>query len=244
MDLNKQRRAIRHLLNEYQPADAIAAYYAFYHPPEKTRLVLYPPDSAHVTGYMAFAQTGFDLFRPFVTLRLPHRDLHGSVELVHNAILPGTAVILHTPDNYLPLLQALFQIHSQETLALYKLEASRFRPILNVLVTQSTGTNGLPRFVIRRTTTEQDEIVAAAGINWQTPYFAEISVYTAPKYRRRGWGRSVVSAMAQHLLENGRIPLYAVATTNTPSIHLAQALGFTDTGVRQILLQATLKPRP
>ena len=159
-------------------------------------------------------------------------------------MLPGTAVILHAPDNYLPLLQALFQIHSQETRTLYQLEASRFRPVLNVLVTQSTSTNGLPRFVIRRTTTEQDEIVATAGINWQTPYFAEISVYTAPQYRRRGWGRSVVSAMAQYLLENGRIPLYAVATTNTSSIHLAEALGFTDTGVRQILLQATLKPRP
>ncbi len=88
------------------------------------------------------------------------------------------------------------------------------------------------------------KIVASAGLNWQTPHFAEISVNTDPHYRRRGWGRSVVAAMVQHLVSSGRAPLYVVSEQNTVSERLAQSVGFEDTGIREVLIQGDLKPRP
>lgn len=86
--------------------------------------------------------------------------------------------------------------------------------------------------------------MAASGINWQTPHFAEISVNTAAGQQRQGWGKSVAAAMVHYLLENGRTPLYAVAQQNTASQQLARSIGFTGSGVSKVMLQAVLKPRP
>jgi len=241
MSLSDARRAIRPLLNERQPADAMAAYYAFYHPAGKTQLHLYPPQAQRAQGYLALARTGIDLFRPLLTLRLPPDD-HAAVEMLHQTLAPGTTVILHSSQADLPLLKALFDVQTEEHLHLYRLDPARFEPIINVLVTQSQGPNGLPRFAIRRTQ-QDNEVVAAAGLNWQTDFFGDITVYTAANSRRQGWGRSVVAAMAHYLLENGRVPLYAVAGQNIASMQLAEHVGFVDSGVRQVIMQATLKPR-
>ena len=83
MDLTESRRAIQLLLNERRPADAMAAYYAFYYPEEKSQLVTYPLDAGpgKAAGYVAFSRTGMDLFRPYVTLRLPINDMAASVDL-------------------------------------------------------------------------------------------------------------------------------------------------------------------
>ncbi len=85
--------------------------------------------------------------------------------------------------------------------------------------------------------------MASASLNWQSPYFAEIAVSTRPQYRRQGWGRSVVAALSGHLMEAGRVPLYVVSEENTASANLAESVGFTDTGVREQFLQASLKER-
>jgi hypothetical protein len=45
-------------------------------------------------------------------------------------------------------------------------------------------------------------------------------------------------------LENGRTPLYVVAQNNEASIQLAESVGFNDSSVREIMIQATLKPSP
>ncbi len=243
-NLADSRRAIRHLLDERSPADAIASYYAFYHPDHKTQLLTYPADSTRASGYIALSRTGMDLFRPLVTLRLPLTDMEASVALIYQAIVPGTAVILIVPPTYLPLLQAVCEIQTEAYLRIFVLDPSRFEPIINVLVTKTTAPNSLPRFIIQRTDSPDREIVASASLNWQSPHFAEIAVTTSPTHQRHGWGRSVVSAMAQHLLENGRTPLYVVSEHNTPSIQLARSVGFRDSGSYQVMLQAIIKPRP
>ena len=243
-NLTESRRAIRHLLDERQPADAVASYYAFHHPDHKTQLLTYPADAARATGYIAISRTGMDLFRPLVTLRLPIADMIASVDLIYQVLLPGTAVIFLAPREYLPLLQAVFDIQMEDHLQVMALDRSRFEPIINVLVSQTTGPNKLPRFIIRRTASPDQEIVAAAGLNWQSPHFAEVSVNTNHSHQRQGWGRSVVAAMAQYLLKNGRTPLYIVSENNSPSIQLAQSVGFKDSGSHQVMLQAILKPRP
>lgn len=198
-------------------------------------------------GYVALSRTGIDLFRPLVTMRLPTDHAADATEaaadLIRQALGPGQPVILSIPACYLPLIQALFDIQSEERLRLYALDPARFEPIINVLVARTIGPGNLPRYAIRSSQSGEEEIVASASLNWQSPAFAEIAVNTRPQHRRQGWGRSVVAALSQELLDSGRTPLYVVAEDNAASIQLAESVGFVDTGAREIMLQATLKER-
>ncbi len=238
--LTEKRRAIRPLLDERNSADAMAAYYAFYHDDSKTHLTTTPADAGRADGYVAVSRTGIDLFRPLVTLRLPD-DLDAGKELIQTTLPSGTAVILHAPEPYLPLLQAFFEIQTVELLQLYVIDRSRFEPVINVLVTDSLAPNGLPRFVIR-SQSQDNQVVASASLNWQSAYFGDIAVNTSATHRRQGWGRSVVSAMVNYLLANGRTPLYAISRDNSPSRELAQRVGFIYTGVQQVFIQAISRP--
>lgn len=251
-DLQAKRRAIRHLLNEREAQDAMAAYYAFHHANEKTSLILSPPgvDTNPATpadGYIALSRTGIDLFRPLVTMRLPI-DCdpwagQSVVDLIGWTFTPGQPVILSIPARYRPLIDALFDVQTEELLRLYVLDPARYEPIVNVLVTRSAGPGGLPRYSIRSSQSGEEEVVASASLNWQSPRFGEIAVNTHPRYRRQGRGRSVVSALSGYLIDSGRIPLYVVSEENDASIALAESVGFADSGAREYLLQATLKER-
>jgi ribosomal protein S18 acetylase RimI-like enzyme len=244
-NLTHQRQAIRHLLNQNNPADAMAAYFALYHPDAKTQLFLYPPNAPTPTGYLAKSKTGIDLFRPLITLRLPPQDFEGSAALVAQALAPGVGVILNAPVIYEPLLRALFDVHKEDRLCVYALDPNRFQPEINVLVTRTTSVNELPRFIIEsRGEAGMNEVVASAGLNWQSPRFAEISVNTRPQHRRRGWGRSVVAAMVQHVLSTGRTPIYVVSEDNEASIGLAEAVGFVDTSTREWMIEGSLRQSP
>lgn len=242
MTLADQRRSIRHLLDFNNPADGLTTYFAFYHADANTTLRPYPAGAKRAEGYVCLSRTGMDLFRPLVTMRLPIQDMETSAEIIYRALEPGIEVILSVPENYGPLMRALFEVQSEETLQLYALRATEFEPIVNVLITEDKGTNGLPRYVIRDR--QNDVLAAFAGLNWQSPNFAEISVSTHVKYRRQGYGRSVVAAMANTILSNGRTPLYAVSEQNNSSILLAQRVGFKNTLNRILLIYGKLNPRP
>jgi len=131
---------------------------------------------------------------------------------------------------------------------LFRLDRERFMPQINVLVTKSETHNKLPRYTIRQTfqknSDDGGEIMASSGINWQSDRFAEIYVHTKSSHRRQGYGQSVVSRMVQDVLENGRTPIYAVNVSNEPSVKLAQSIGFVDTGVEEILVEARRQPLP
>lgn len=240
MSLAEQRHKIRHLLNEEDPADAMAAYFALYHPENKTTLRPYPPDAARAEGYVCLSRTGIDLFRPFVTMRLPIHHIEASAAVIYAALEPGMPLILNVPESYSPLINALFAVQMEERLQLFDLRVNQAAPIINVLVTQDIGANRLPRFIIRDRQNE-NVLVASAGLNWQTTRFAEISVNTHPQYRRQGYGRSVVAAMAEYLLANGRTPLYVASEQNYASTQLARRLGFSDTLDRKLMIQGYLK---
>ncbi len=237
--LARKRRAIRHLLNDQRPADAMSSYFALHHPESKTQLITYPAEAVQPIGYVAFSRTGMDLFRPLMTFRLPLNDLEAGAAVIEYAVPPETAVILSSPARDYPLIKAMFDIHSEEYLQLYVFDPARYEPIINVMVAEELGPNGLPRFVVRHNENGQQVVVAAAGLNWLSPHFGEISVTTSAQHRRRGWGRSVVSAMVGYLLGNGRIPLYSASLHNEPSIQLAERVGFTQRNIQQLLVQAT-----
>jgi GNAT superfamily N-acetyltransferase len=246
---------VRSLLREREPVDAVEAYYALHHGVDRTTLHLYPPGADRVRGYACISRTGMDLFRPLVTMRLPSDDgpdaidLEASRRLLEEAIPADMPVILSGPASYASLLRALFTIHREDELTLFVLDRGRFEPIINVLLTRTTDYNNLPRFVIQRSVSEEataaSRVMAAAGLNWQSPHFAEIYVYTMTTHRRQGLGRSVVAAAVQHVLESGRIPLYVTSSSNLASIQLAEATGFVDLGIRRFLGEGerTAEPR-
>ena len=121
---------------------------------------------------------------------------------------------------------------------IYKLVLFRFRPTPNVLVVAEQGLEGRPRFVIR----SQGETVAEAGVNWHSPHFAEVCVHTAPAARRRGWGRAVLTACTTWAVRSARHPLYIVNEGNEPSIALAEAVGYVDTGARELAGECVCRP--
>jgi L-amino acid N-acyltransferase YncA len=229
MPFEAERNAIRHLLDEKNPVDAIAVYYALYHPAQKTQLVTYPTNAKRAAGYIAVSRTGVDLFRPLVTMRLPDEYAHDAAENMFAALSEGTPSILYTPVEYESLLQAFFEIQTAEQFQLLILDRQRYEPVINIHVTQSRAANGLPRYVIS-SPQDRSQVGATSGLNWQTPNFAELFVNTSPGQRRQGWGRSVLAAMVQHVLDSGRTPLYVASTQNDASQRLAESVGFIDSG--------------
>lgn len=247
--LSDFRRAIRPLLNERDPADALESYYAFYHSDNRTTLIPYPPQAELATGYVALSRTGIDLFRPLVTMRLPRLsptelDLTASVQMLYSALPAQTPLIFHIPTMYMPLIRAISQVDREQHLRLFRLDEKRFQPMINIFVVQSASPDGLPRFVIRQSATEANsENLAIAGINWQSNLFADIFVHTHASYRRQGYGQSVVATLAHHLLQKGRTPLYVVDPENDASVELAQTVGFVDTLSRSIIVEGSLIAR-
>jgi hypothetical protein len=254
MDLTNQRRAIRRILNETDPADAAAAYYVFHHPAEKIHITTYPPDSLRSLGYVCSAMTGIDLFRPLVTMRLPldrsgqELDYSKSLDLIYSAFPVGGSLIISTYPSYSPLLSAILDVQREDKLRLLIFDRTSFSPIINVLVTETPSHNDLPRYVIRKRVSSSEsssgDIIASAGINWRSSSFAEIYVHTSNNFRRRGMGRSVVAYIVQSILDSGRTPLYVVSVGNDPSYQLARSVGFIDTGEEEIIIDGSLKPRP
>jgi hypothetical protein len=120
---------------------------------------------------------------------------------------------------------------------IYRLDPGRFEPVINVLVQRVSGRDEPPRFQIE----SQGRLAALAGANWRSPSFAEIFVYVEPKGRGRGWGKSVVSACTAALLEDKVRPLYVVEEGNEVSIHIAEELGYVDTGLREFSAEGLLE---
>jgi RimJ/RimL family protein N-acetyltransferase len=56
---------------------------------------------------------------------------------------------------------------------------------------------------------------------------ANIVVVTLPQYRKKGYGKAVVTRAVQWCIDNDILPIYLVDHTNTASIRLATSLGFT-----------------
>ncbi len=78
-------------------------------------------------------------------------------------------------------------------------------------------------------------LVAAASFIDQGEDIADVGVLVHCDYRRQGYGRAVVSALARWGLDNGRIVQYWRLCSNTGSVRLADALGFQEYGRYQNL---------
>jgi len=246
--LDTLRASLRPLLDERSPADALASYYALHHPPDRTELFVHhddagaaeathrasPPggETGPVIGFLVRARTGLDLFRPLVTFRADSDAAARS--LFRDGLVAGRPAYLTVPAKLGQWASRYLKVTDAELHRLYRLNPQRYQPQINVLVVSSASPDGLPRCEIR----SGEKASAVAGVNWQSPAFAEVYVYTDPAVRGRGWGRAVVEALSGLILGTGRMPLYVVAESNTYSIRLAEAVGFEDTGFREYVGQA------
>ena len=231
--IDQLRSVVRTMLDERATSDALAAYYALYHPADKTDLFVYPDVSAGpARGFLVRARTGMDLFRPLVTARIS--DDETAQALFERGLIAGRPVYLTLPVEQAGWAGKYLHVSDTELHRIYRYAPENYQSEINVLVVTSTGADGLPRCEIRA----GDRAGAVAGINWQSPRYAELYVYTDPAVRGRGWGKSVVRALVGLILKAGRLPLYVVAESNEYSIRLAEAVGFVDTGQREYVGQA------
>lgn len=231
--IERVRTDIRSLLDAQATIDALAAYYALHAPTTQVKLVAHYAEN-QPDGFLVSARTGMDLFRPLVTFRAHHER---AVEwLFREGMMPGRPVYMTVPQAFGPWVNKYLQVSEAELHRVYSLRADRHQTLMNVLALTNYDANGLPRVEIR----SSGELGAVAGLNWQSPNFAEIFVYTDPAVRGRGWGKAVVSILSGLVLKSGRTPLYVVAETNDYSIRLAEAVGFDDTGAREYVANAVL----
>jgi RimJ/RimL family protein N-acetyltransferase len=229
VDLAAQRTRLERdgFLSLTDPADALAAYYALYHDPGRTRLWLQYDGRGRIDGLVAICQTGFDLFQPMVVLRAHDDEI--AVELLGEALQPGRPYYVVTTPTLDLAVRAMVRLDREEVNLVYWFDPSRYQPKINVLVQPARAPDGSPRYIIQ----SRGETAAEAGLNWRSPHFAELFVHTQPWARGRGWGTAVVAACANTLVQSGVQPLYMVSDENVASKQLAESVGFVDTGARE-----------
>jgi GNAT superfamily N-acetyltransferase len=235
LSVNAKRQEARDLLNEFDAADALASYYALYHDPNRSALFTHHDDQGKLDAFLARAQTGFDLFRPLVTLRV--RGAGVPEGLLREGLQPGRPYLLIVPDALAEKLKPHLDLTDVTRNRVLRLDPARYQPVVNVLVEERGDEAGNPRCEIRR----GQQVLALAGVNWRSPLFAEVYVHVHEESRRRGWGKAVVAACAAALHRMEVTPLYIAAEDNGASLELAGAVGFVDTGAREVMAQATLK---
>ncbi len=233
----EQRKHIRRLFDPDRAADAPTAYYALFHNPNKSVLTVQQDPHARAIGFAGEFRTGIDLFRPLVTLRAPSPEV--AADLLERVLTVNRAYILFASADQIAYTGGSLHVENERRLNILELDRALFEPEINVMVKQRTGPDGLPSFII-----ESNGYKAVAGINWQSPSFAEIFVHTDAAVRQKGWGLSVTIALTQHILATGRTPLYLVEPDNDPSLRLAEKIGYIDTGAQQALADVVYLGHP
>lgn len=227
-ELDAQRLKIRPLLSLSAPADALYAYYGFYHDPERTELHVHEGADGRADGFVAVCQTAQRLFQPTVALRAERADV--AVELLREALTPGRPYYLITSLDLQEAAAAVVGMPEVVINRVYEIDLSRFRDQVNVLVVAEDGIEGRPRFLVRA----EDEVVAEAGLTWLSPHFGGVYAWAAPAARERGLGQSVVVACTRWIIRSGRHPLAIVDAQEEDDASLVEAVGYVDTGVRQL----------
>lgn len=229
--LEQQRTEARYLLNDRFPSDAFAAYYTLYHDPKRTDIFLSYDQLNRVNGFLTRAQTGLDLFRPVVVVRAVNDQVAAS--LFESGLQANRPYYLIAPLSLGVMINRTLTATDSEILRVYRLDPSRFNSQINILTVLSYAPDGSPRFEIG----SNNQVHARAGVNWRSPHFAEVYVYTQTQARGRGWGRSVLSSLCVALLQDGLMPLYVVSEQNSASINLAESVGFVDSAAREFAAQ-------
>ncbi len=219
-----QRKLIAPLLTT-SLRDAVAHYFALEHDPARTQLTLIYEAPGQPAAFVAVCQTGIDLFRPMVVFR--GKDESATLEALRQGLQRPRAYLFSALPEQRAALTRVAEVHNDAVNAIFALSPADFRPVINVLVQTTRTPEGLFRATIRAS---DGSLAAEAGISWMSSRYAEVFVHVAERFRGRGLGKSVVSAVSTHVLEAGRTPLYLTALSNVASVRLAESLGYRNTG--------------
>ena len=221
---------IIHLLSPTSPEDALTAYYALYH--KRTQLFTYSQEV--VVGFLAVCQTAHDLFIPLVVMRADSDDVLST--LLSDHLDEGREYLVAAKEQRASLLRRCLVTWDEHYNLIYTVDQASFRPDSRHFVEKVAREDGFSRFEIR----DGEDVIATAGTNWCSPYFAEVGVCTQEGFWGRGLARAVVSACTAELLQEGIRPLYIVAEGNAASIRVCEALGYRFTGYREFSCRGRL----
>jgi hypothetical protein len=231
----EERGKLAPLLNLHSPADATAAYYALDHPEARVELFVEFAGNGAPRGFLAVAQTGYDLFRRLAVPFAAHPL--GLVRLLQEALRPDQPVLLLLPMEQEGWIEGLLELSEARVLNVFRLHTSHFQPVLNVMVVAAEAPDGGSRFEIRAVSGAH----ASSGTNWRGPHYAEVYVDTDDEGRARGFSRSVLAAMTGQLLAERRVALYRIDEMDALGQAEAFEVGFRRTGERSLLVQAVLR---
>jgi hypothetical protein len=138
------RSALQPLLNDHSPADALASYYAFNHPADRTEIFEHrSADLGRADGFLVRARTGLDLFRPLVTFRADSEAT--ALALFRDGLLPHRPVYLVAPESLGNWAAKYLNLTDIELHRIYRFDPDRYRPEINVLLVSGAGPDGTPR---------------------------------------------------------------------------------------------------
>jgi hypothetical protein len=227
-DVDRVRLKIRPMLSLSAATDALYAYYAFYHNRERTELHVHQDAEGRADGFVAICQTSQRLFQPTVVLRTP--KVRVAVDLLRAALVPGRPYHLITTPDLREAVSEVVDMPEPQINLVHEIDLSRFEYAINVLVVAEEGIEDRPRFVVRT----REEIVAEAGVSWLSPHFAAIYAQATPAAQERKLGRSVLATCTRWVIRSGRRPLAIVNANDGLAIALAEAVGYADTGAREL----------
>lgn len=227
-DVERKRLKVRSLLSLSAPADAVYAYYGFYHDRDRTELHVHDDSEGRTDGFVAVCQTGQRLFQPTVVLRTPKVDV--AAALLHEALQPGRPYYLITTPDLRDVSPDVVDMPDPELSRVYEIDLSRFEHTINVLVVSEEGVEGRPRFLVR----SADEVVAEAGVLWLSPHFAGVHARAAPAARERGLGAAVLTACTRWVVRSGRHALTVAEMGDVYTTELVEEVGYVDTGAREL----------
>ena len=227
-ELDKQRLKVRSMLSLSVPADALYAYYAFYHDPERTELHVHQDARGLADGFLAVCQTGQRLFQPTVVLRTPKADV--AVTLLREALDPGRPYYLISTPDLREVVSTVVEMPEPAINRVYEIDLSRFEYDINVMVVAEKGLEGRPRFLVR----SREEVVAEAGVTWLSPHFAAVYVHATAPAQERGLGSSVLAMCTRWVVRSGQHPLAIVDVGDESTTGLVEEVGYVDTGAREL----------
>lgn len=222
-----QRRQLRRLLDVRSPHDAMAAYYGLQHPDDRTNLFGYYASGDTLTGFLAEARTGFDLFRPLLVPFVAQEEALQALLLA--ALPPLRPAVLAIPFEQRTWIADDFIHLPNSVTEIYRLDPAHYQPVLNVLVTEHTSPDGWPRYEIR---SQEGQVVASAGFNWIGEQFGEIYLEAQPQVRKQRFTRSLLAAICGRLMVDKKIALYRIASEEKELREEAIQVGFRPTGMR------------
>jgi len=230
-DWDRKRLKVRSMLDLSAPADALPVYYVFYHDPERTHLHVHEDDEGHADGFVAVCQTAQRLFQPTVVLRTPKAD--AAVDLLRQALTDTRPYYVITTPDLRDAVTEVVRTEQSQFNRIYRIDLSRLKSSINVLVVPEEGLGGRPRFVIR----SQGEIAAEAGVTWISPHFVSLYVHTTPAAQGRGWDQAVLVTCTRWSIQSGRQPLYIVDEKDKSAQTLAKTVGYVYTGAREFVAE-------